>query len=166
MTFDPQDYEKVLRKAVEAGLDNPDLYAPSGTLYQDDLNRFVRQRMGDTDGVKEKFLGTFDDPRKEPGGFAQGKEILDDLRSQPRGTWLVFRHDYRGEGQFRYTAYISAGNGSLGQHKDSFDKIPPFEKIRDRMVGFEVYKMRERVEMERNASPGADEDDDYQRPSM
>ncbi len=148
MAFDPKDYEKVLREAIEAAIDSPDLYV-RGILYQDDMKEFVRQRLGDADGVVEKFLGIIDDPHKEPDGLGRGKQIVEDLKKQPRGTWLVIKHDFQDNRDFRFTAYISAGNGKLGGHRDTFSEIPPFEKVRDRMVGYEVYEMRQKIQQER-----------------
>jgi len=113
MAFDPKEYEKVLREAVEAAIDSPDLYV-RGILYQDDMKEFVRQRLGDADRVVEKFLGIIDDPHKEPDGLGRGKQIVEDLKKQPRGTWLVIKHDFQDNRDFRFTAYISAGNGKLG----------------------------------------------------
>lgn len=153
MALNSNDYEKVLREAVESALDSPDLYV-RGTLYQEDMKDFVRQRLEDADGVVEKFLGVIDDPRKEPDGWAKGKQIVENLKKQPRGAWLVMKHDFQDNRDFRYTAYISAGNGKLGAHRDTFSEIPPFEKVRDRMVGYEVYEMRQKVQQERAIEAG------------
>lgn len=118
------------------------------------MKDFVRQRLEDADGVVEKFLGVIDDPRKEPDGWVKGKQIVEDLKKQPRGTWLLIKHDFQDNRDFRYTAHISAGNGKLGAHRDTFSEIPPFEKVRDRMVGYEVYEMRQKVQQERAIEAG------------
>ena len=141
------DHQTQLRAAVEAALDNQDL-RQNGTLYQDTMTEAVMQAVGDGDGVVENFLGLIElrDPTR-----AEIKALEQRIANSERGTWAILRKQYSGNGYVScYRPIMAAGDGQLSAHSDDlYDAPPTFQRIRARMVGYEIYLLRKEIERAR-----------------
>ena len=139
----PADVRASLRRHVTTALDTPPLYS-HGTLYDDTLKGFVAP------------LVTADCPPIQPdpeivelsnnAPWSERKALVEALRLRPRGAWLV-----RKTGD-RYCPSTSAGNGELTGHSDTYDTMPTWQRVYDRMIGYEIYLMRHEIEAEREAA--------------
>jgi len=138
------DYRTQLRAAVEAALDNEELRR-NGTLYQETLKEVVMQVVGDGDGVVENFLGLIElhDPT-----LAEIRELEQKIAASERGTWAILRKHYsENEYVSSYRPIMSAGGGHLSVHNNDFYDTPPaFQHVRTRMVGYEIYLLRQEIE--------------------
>lgn len=141
------DYQTQLRAAVETALDNQELRR-GGTLYNETLKETVMQVVADGDGVVENFLGLMElrDPTR-----AEISEIEQRIANSARGTWAILRRHFSGNGYVsNYRPIMAAGNGRLSGHNDDFYTAPPtFQQVRSRMVGYEIFSLREEIERER-----------------
>lgn len=137
------NHNPILKNAVHAALRNDSLYQ-DGTLFEDALCQHVMAEVGDKDGCVENFIGTFDLTGAGDQFQARREAFRNLIKTYPRGTWLVMLNTINGI--LRYTPVMSAGDNTFSAHDDTFERMPTYQKVRERMVGYEIYCLRRELE--------------------
>lgn len=122
----------------------------AGVFYDRDFDAFVRGRYGNDDPAVENHLGI----RAVPMGLPREREILQaieqEIKNSPRGTWVTLRKSYERDGQENvfFNALYSDGTGKVatGVMRDHFNEPPTYEAVYSRVLGYEIYEARKRVE--------------------
>lgn len=133
-----QEYQKRLRSVVESIMDNPEFYQ-NGTLYERVLREEVFKQLDGQFAIREAFLGV-----EEDNSFENRRKMQDTLKSASRGSWLIFKSFTQ------YSAWMSDGQGRVSGDFDYYDTAPTFEYSQKRMVGHEVFTVRQRIETDRH----------------
>lgn len=137
------EYLKLLEQGAREALD-------AGVFYDRDFDAFVRARYGKDDPAVENHLGI----RAVPLGLPREREILQgieqEIQKAPRGTWVTLRKSYERDGEQNvfYKALFSDGTGTVatGSKHDNFGEPPTYEAVYARVLGYEIYEARKRVE--------------------
>lgn len=76
--------------------------------------------------------------------------IEEQIQESPRGTWVTVRKSYEHDGEEKvfYNGLFSDGMGNvaIGSRRDSHAAPPTFDEIYSRVLGYEIYEARKRVE--------------------
>lgn len=139
----PADVVASLRRHVTAALDDRDLYQ-HGTLYERALQAYAISRVTADCPPSREFLGIHTEPADWEARRQWGEEMEARVAALPRGAWLLVG---RGEGRPMFS--MMGAGGSRSGHTDFFETVPDWQRVYDRMVGYEVYTMRCAIETER-----------------
>ena len=137
------EFLKLLEQGAREALD-------AGLFYDAEFGAFVRSRYGSDDPAVENHLGI----RAVPLGLPLERETLlciqREIQEAPRGTWVTLRKSYARDGEEKvfYNAFYSDGTGNVatGARSDHFDEPPAYEAVYARVLGYEIYEARKRVE--------------------
>jgi hypothetical protein len=137
------EFHKLLEQGSREALD-------AGVFYDRDFDAFVRGRYGKDDPAVENHLGI----RAVPLGLPREREILQgieqELQKAPRGTWVTLCKSYERDGKQNvfYNALYSDGTGTVatGSKHDHYGEAPTYEAVYARVLGYEIYEARKRVE--------------------
>ena len=127
------EFYAAMREACEAALD-------AGVFYEMEVKAFVLPRIRHLDTAVETAAETIDEPKD----WDERRAIVERVKSLPRGHAIIVR---RSSGY--YETKMSAGGGESSGLSDSHTAPVPWEKTYIRMIGYEIYLMRNLVERER-----------------
>ena len=122
----------------------------AGKFYNRDIDAYVLERLGKAENAVPTFLGVVapkgDNPRERLEWQTAFTKLL---ASRARGTWAVLRKS-AGDREF-FNAIVSDGTGraAVGGHSDAFDAPPEWNDVYRRMVGYEIYIERQKIETAR-----------------
>lgn len=124
-------------------------------FYQDDFRDFVVKHMGGYD-CEPVFVEMVEYDVNAPDYHERlrevGKALSERIKALPRGHYAVIRRfGFKSDNGSSYSAIMSEGMGHLatGGSHDGYPAPPPGEKVRERMVGYEIYECRHLVQAKR-----------------
>jgi hypothetical protein len=140
---DVLDFQKALEAGCRAAL-------AEGLFYDKELQAFVRDRCADQDPVRDNHLGIRTIPYGLPQERLAQEAVEAEIKAAPRGTWATLQRSYERDGQEHvfYNVAFSDGLGEIavgGKH-DNLSAPPTFEAVYDRVLGYEIYLARQRVQ--------------------
>lgn len=138
-----EEFRQLLEQGAREALD-------AGVFYDVDFDAFVRGRYGEHDPAVENHLGI----RAVPLGLPLERETMlrieQEIMDAPRGTWVTLRKSYERDGEEKvfYNGLYSDGMGNVatGSKRDHFEEPPTYEAVYARVLGYEIYEARKRVE--------------------
>jgi hypothetical protein len=129
-----------LRRHVTAALDTPSLWQ-NGILYDVTIQGYVAPRVTADCPVEQPAPEIIEQSPNAPYDERLARRCR--LGAQPRGAWSVaISSPY-------FRPLMSSGNCTLTGHSDTYETMPTWQKVYDRMIGYEIYLMRQRIERER-----------------
>jgi hypothetical protein len=140
------DFPANMIAGCEAALD-------ADVFYQDEFRDFVVKHMGGF-GCEPVLVDSIEYDCDAAEYFkrlaTEGKALAERIKASPRGHYAVIARKFA-DGRKSYSAIMSNGQGEIatGGSHDGYSEVPPSEKIRLRMVGYEIYECRNAVEAKR-----------------
>jgi hypothetical protein len=138
-----RDFMKALEAGSRAAL-------AEGLSYQNEFQAFVTRLCAADDPVRDNHLGIREIPYGPPHERLALEAVDAEIKAAPRGTWMTLRRSYERDGQDHvfYKVAFSTGLGedAVGSKHDTFTEPPTFEDVYARVLGYEIYEARSRVE--------------------
>jgi hypothetical protein len=140
---DVLNFQKALEAGCRAAL-------AEGLFYDKELQAFVRELCAAQDPVHDNHLGIREIPYGLPQERLAREAVEAEIKAAPRGTWATLRRSYERDGQEHvfYNVAFSDGLGEIavGSKHDNLSAPPTFEAVYDRVLGYEIYLARQRVQ--------------------
>jgi hypothetical protein len=126
-----------LKGFVEEALD-------AGLHYERDLQDRIIPQILPFDEAVEVLIGTFTNP-----SFQDIRDLEKQVGELPRGSWAIVHQKWETGGCF--TVKFSDGTGKIatGSAHDTYASAPSYAEVHRRVLGYEIYTMRHKVEAER-----------------
>jgi hypothetical protein len=137
MTPEAQVRHQKLKQFVEEALD-------AGVFYERDMKERILPQILPFDEAVENLIGTFINP-----SFQELKDLEKQVGALPRGSWAIIRKEWEGGGCYALMFSDGTGDRAPGVAYDTYDRILSYTEALEGVVGFEIYKMRQAVELER-----------------
>ncbi|MDE4914094.1 hypothetical protein PQI07_25830 [Methylobacterium sp. 092160098-2] len=121
-----------------------------GLFYDKEVQAFVRGQCDAQDPVCDNHLGIREIPYGLPQERLAREAVEAEVKAAPRGTWATLRRSYERDGREHvfYNVAFSDGLGEIavGSKHDNLSEPPTFEAVYDRVLGYEIYLARQRVD--------------------
>jgi hypothetical protein len=137
MTSNAQVREQKLKQFVEEALD-------ADVFYERDMKERILPQVLPFDDAVENLIGTFTNP-----SFRELEDLEKQVCALPRGSWAIIRKEWDGGGCYALIFSDGTGSRAPGVSYDTYDRAMSYAEALEGVVGFEIYKMRQAVELER-----------------
>ena len=137
MTSKAQVRDQKLKQFPEEALD-------AGVFYERDMKERILPQILPFDDAVENLIGTFTNP-----SFQELQNLEKQVSALPRGSWAVIRKEWDGGGCYALIFSDGTGNRAPGVSYDTYDRALSYDEALASVVGFEIYKMRQAVELQR-----------------
>jgi hypothetical protein len=129
--------DQKLKQFVEEALD-------AGVFYERDMKERILPQILPFDEAVENLIGTFTNP-----SFQELRDLEKQVSALPRGSWAIIRKEWDGGGCYALIFSDGTGSRAPGVSYDTYDRALSYDEALGSVVGFEIYKMRQAVELER-----------------
>jgi hypothetical protein len=137
MTSKAQIRDQKLKQFVEEALD-------AGVFYERAMKERILPKILPFDDAVENLIGTFTNP-----SFQELQSLEKQVCALPRGSWAIIHKEWDGGGCYALIFSDGTGSRAPGVAYDTYDRAMSYAEALEGVIGFEIYKMRQAVELER-----------------